>query len=244
MDIFNDSEFLKAVPLPRTCRPMRMLLALAAAVILTNGGLPAQDSGNGTPGKNLVAQREVEEKDSGVWSFYTSASAYVVPDDRNYVSPLFTADRDRLHLEGRYNYEGLDTASVWLGYNLSFGKKLVLDFTPMIGGVFGHSSGIAPGWRLGLSSRSFKFSTEAEFVFDAEDSANNFLYAWSELNWSPVDWFRLGLAVQRTRTYDTGLDFQSGFLVGSSYKKMDFTTYVFNWGWTRPTLVFSVGVSF
>jgi hypothetical protein len=52
------------------------------------------------------------------------------------------------------------------------------------------------------------------------------------------------LAAQRTRTYKTDLDIQRGFLVGFSYKKMDFATYVLNAGWTDPTIIFSMGVEF
>jgi hypothetical protein len=60
----------------------------------------------------------------------------------------------------------------------------------------------------------------------------------------PVDWFRFGLVGQRTRAYQTDVDIQRGLLAGFSYKKIDFTTYVFNLDRDKPTWVFSVGVSF
>ena len=81
-------------------------------------------------------------------------------------------------------------------------------------------------------------------VFDTGARAENFFYTWSEISYSPVDWFRAGLAVQRTRLYHTNLDIQRGILVGLNYKKVDFTTYVFNLGWTDPTVVLAMGVSF
>jgi hypothetical protein len=178
------------------------------------------------------------------WSFSASVSGYVIPDDRDYLSPVFMADRDWLHLEARYNYESLETGSLWLGYNFSFGERWVLELTPMVGGVFGDTRGIAPGWRLSLSRGSFEFTTEAEYLFDLDDSSDNFFYAWSELTWSFTDSFWVGLALQRTRAYATDLDIQRGFLVGVSIRDVDFTAYVFNWGWTEPTLVFSVGFDF
>jgi len=49
---------------------------------------------------------------------------------------------------------------------------------------------------------------------------------------------------QRTRAYQTDVDIQRGLLVGFSYKKMDFTTYVFNLDEDKPTFVFAVGLSF
>ena len=60
----------------------------------------------------------------------------------------------------------------------------------------------------------------------------------------PVDWFRFGLVGQRTRAYQTDVDIQRGLLAGFSYKKIDFTTYVFNLDRDKPTWVFAVGVSF
>ena len=50
-----------------------------------------------------------------------------------------------LHLETRYNNEDLRTGSLWVGYNFAWGEKWQFEVTPMIGGVFGRTNGIAPG---------------------------------------------------------------------------------------------------
>src|SRR5262245_2731577 len=95
------------------------------------------------------------EEPIDLWSFSTSVSAYFVPDSPDYVSPVFMADRGRLHLEARYNYEALETASLWAGCNFSFGEKLVFEITPMLGAVFGDMRGVAPGCRFSLSRGPF-----------------------------------------------------------------------------------------
>ncbi|MGB7157507.1 MAG: hypothetical protein WBD40_05540, partial [Tepidisphaeraceae bacterium] len=178
------------------------------------------------------------------WSFAASAFTYFVPDDRNYVSPVLTADRDWLHLEARYNYEALDTASAFLGWNFSVGDKLLLEATPMLGVVFGQTNGVAPGYRFSLSYDRFELYSEGEYLFDLEDDSDSFFYNWSELAWSPTDWFRLGLAIQRTRAYESDVDIQLGPLLGFSYRSIDFTTYVFNLDQDDPTVVLAVGFSF
>ena len=185
-----------------------------------------------------------EEAHEKAWSFSASAATYIVPNDQEYVQPTFTADHDWLHLEARYNYENLETGSVWVGYNLSGGEKLEWEFTPMLGGVFGNTTGIAPGYKGSLSWWKLELSSEGEYVFDTGDSAESFFYTWSELSVAPVDWFRFGLVGQRTRAYRTDVDIQRGLLVGFTYKEMDFTTYVFNLDRDKPTWVFSLGVSF
>jgi hypothetical protein len=167
-----------------------------------------------------------------------------VPDSRDYVQPTITADRGWLHLEARYNYENLETGSAWVGYNFSGGNKLAWKFTPMLGGVFGNTTGIAPGYNGSLSWWKLELYSEGEFVVDTGDSSGNFFYNWSELSLAPVDWFRFGLAAQRTRAYQTDRDIQRGVLVGFSYKQVSFTTYVFNPDESKPTLVLAVGLTF
>lgn len=191
-----------------------------------------------------LGQTTNENSTERSWSFSASAYTFLVPNDRDYVQPTFTADRDWLHLEARYNYEALETGSAWIGYNFSLGEKLTLEATPMLGGVFGNTTGIAPGYKLALSYWKLELSTEGEYVFEVGDSSESFFYTWSELTISPLDWLRAGLAVQRTKVYETDLDIQRGLLLGFSYKKVDFTSYIFNLGWEDPTFVFSIGVNF
>jgi hypothetical protein len=45
-------------------------------------------------------------------------------------------------------------------------------------------------------------------------AADSFLYTWSELGLTPVDWCRFGLVVQRSKAYETEFDIQRGFFAG------------------------------
>src|SRR5205809_40531 len=218
-------------------RRVRALAFLAIVVVLAGDNALAGVTTSTAP----ALSEEAEEK---AWSFSASVSTYILPNDQEYVQPTLTADRGWLHLETRYNYENLETGSVWVGYNFSGGEKLQWDFTPILGGVFGNTTRIPPGYKLSLTYWKIELSSEGEFVFDTGNSEGNFFYNWSELSVSPVDWFRFGLVGQRTRAYQADVDIQRGLLVGFSYKKMDFTTYVFNLVHGKQTWVFAVGVSF
>lgn len=182
------------------------------------------------------------ETSGKAWSFSVSAYTYFVPDDSNFLVPVITGDRGRLHLEARYNYEDRDTGSAWIGYNLRFGKSLTWDITPMVGAVFGDTNGVAPGYKSTLSWWKLELYSEGEYVIDTGDSSDSFFYTWSELTLSPADWFRFGLVVQRTKLYETEFDIQRGFLAGLSYKRMDITAYVFNPDESKPTVVLGVGL--
>lgn len=223
---------------------MRVLALVGIGAVLAAWVVRAQETTSATGSAATSATPAVApEADERAWAFSVTAYTYIVPDSREYVQPTVTAERGWLHLEGRYNYENLDTGSVWIGYNFSVGEKLAFEITPMLGGVFGNTTGIAPGYKGALSWWKLELSSEGEYVFDTRDSSASFFYTWSELALAPVDWFRFGLAVQRTKLYQSDFDFQRGFLVGFSYKRVDFTTYVFNPDASRPTIVLGLGVS-
>jgi hypothetical protein len=183
----------------------------------------------------------VEDEAVG-WSFSFSAYTYFVPEDGNYAQPTVTADRDWLHLEARYNYEDRDTGSLWMGYNFSGGDGIEWEITPMLGGVFGETSGIAPGYKGYLSWKTLEAYSEGEYVFDVDDSSGSFFYNWSELTLAPADWLRVGLVAQRTRVYETDLDVQRGLLVGFSYKKVGVTAHLFNPDESDSPVVVSVSL--
>ena len=126
-------------------KQMRLIALIAIAVVFAGDNALAGD------GDRRRARAVAEEADEKAWSFSASATTYIVPDDQDYVQPTFTADRGWLHLEARYNYENLETGSVWIGYNFSGGEKLEWEFTPMLGGVFGDTTGIAPGYKVSVS---------------------------------------------------------------------------------------------
>ena len=61
---------------------------------------------------------------------------------------------------------------------------------------------------------------------------------------TPVDWFRFGVAVQRTKAYETEFDIQRGLFAGVSFKRANVGAYFFDAGGDRPTVVLSFGASF
>lgn len=178
------------------------------------------------------------------WEVSINVDCYLLPDRDGYVNPSVAADHGWLHLEARYNYENLRTGSVWFGHNFSIGKELAFEVTPMIGGVFGQTSGMAPGCEASLIYKQLTLSISNEYVFDMTNSARNFYYSWPEATYSPTEWLRVGLVAQRTKAFHTRLDTQRGFLVGFSHRRADFTVYVFNPGWEDPSVVLEVGWSF
>ncbi len=222
----------------------RAIRALPAAWVLfachALGQSTATDVSSATPVSPPPAGSEAEKS----WAFNASLYGYILPDSPDYLQPTVTADHGWLHLEARYNYEAPRTGSFWVGYNFSVGKELKLDFTPMLGGVFGDTTGIAPGYTGTLSWWKLELSSQGEFVVDTGSSSDSFFYTWSELTLAPADWFRFGLVIQRTKLYQTDFDIQRGVLVAFTYKSVDVSAYVFNPDESHPVFVVAAAVSF
>lgn len=216
---------------------------MRSSILLTALVLCAGHASARTPTTTTSAPPAAETP-APTWSFAASVYSYLLPDEDNYGQPTLTADRGRLHLEARYNYEDLDTGSGWIGYNVSGGETVSWELTPMIGGVFGGTDGVAPGYKGSLSWWKLELYSEGEYVFDLGESSDSFFYNWSELTISPVSWLRAGVVTQRTRVYETDRDIQRGLLLGLSYKALSVTAYVFNPDDSEPTVVLGAGVDF
>jgi len=214
--------------------PVRLAI-LTLVIMSVSGVVRAQTASGAAQGAASGGER--------TWSIGAYADTYVMPGAGNYVQPTVTFDRGVLHLEGRYNYEDLGSSSAFVGWNVTFGRKVTLELTPMIGVVAGSVEGIVPALELNLAWRRLELDAEGEFVV-AVGRGNSFLYNWSELSVWATDWFRTGLVTQRTRANRPSLDIQSGLLVGLAFSKVTPTLYVFNPGSEDQFLVASMGVEF
>ena len=85
--------------------------------------------------------------------------------------------------------------------------------------------------------------SETEYVVDADESTDSFLYTWSEFALAPTDWARFGLAAQRTKAYQSPFDIQRGFFAGFSYQRAEVAAYVFDPD-ASPTVVIAISVGF
>jgi hypothetical protein len=104
------------------------------------------------------------------WAFSLTTSGHLVPGGQSYVSPEFSADRGWLHLELRYNNDALKSGSLRAGYNFIAGKKLVLDVTPMVGGVFGNLNGVSTGYLITLTYKRVQLYMNGQYVFRCPES--------------------------------------------------------------------------
>ena len=220
------------------------------AALATIAGLAVCHSLGAT--ENSAALQDDTERSKIEWEFSLSTFTYLAQHERDYANPNFSAEYGRLHLEARYNYEALKTGSVWIGYNFprfTIAKDLKVNATPMLGGVFGDITGVAPGYSIEASYKIIKASTQGEYFFDAKNNSNDFFYSWSEFSASlpKADCVRAGLVVERTQASGNS-EVRRGPLVGFNHKckdkDVDLTIYWLAPGSREATFVFAVTVEF
>jgi hypothetical protein len=214
--------------------------ALTAIVALaTAEGATAQEPAQPSAPPSAQASAEAPS-----WELNLAGALYVLPDDEDILQPTFRADRGRLHLETRYNYEDRESVSFFAGANFAFGSRVEVSLVPMLGGLVGRTDGIVPGFEADITVGPFEAYGEAEYVVDLGESSSSFFYMWSELSLWPTGWLRVGLVTQRTRVYQTEREIQRGPLVGVEWKSVSGSLYWFNPGADDWLVVASLAVSF
>lgn len=192
--------------------PRFAVLACAAWLALSAGEARAAD--------DSPAERALSGTITGYY--------YLLPDQPNYGMAVGVVNYGALHLEARYNYEARASASVFVGWTFAGGKEVTWEVTPLIGTLFGRSRGLVPGVEASVAYKAFDVYVEAEYVFDRQSSSDNYLYAWSELGWTPVEWLRVGIVGQRTRVVDNDRDLQRGVLMQVFAGRATISAYAFN----------------
>lgn len=165
---------------------------------------------------------------ASAWSPATSLFYFDPSGEDPYLSPIVTVNRRALHLEARYNYEDLDTGSFFAGWTFEGGDNVIMSLTPLVGVVIGRTDALAPGLEAGLVWREVEVYAETEWVIPFDDDSDDFLYAWLEATIAPVEFLHVGLAAQRTRAYESGLEIQRGPMVVVPYSAWSFGAYWFN----------------
>jgi hypothetical protein len=177
------------------------------------------------------------------WEF--SGSAYVVdpPGSDAHATALLYGQRGPLHLELRFNYEDIDTGSLFTGWTFEGGDELAFAATPMLGFVGGQTEGVAPGLELDLGWRRFAFYSESEYLFDTEDSSDDFFYSWSTLTYGLTEWLDAGLVAERTKLVDTDFELQHGLALEFTLSRLELALYSYNLGTNDAYTVVSLGGS-
>ncbi len=131
------------------------------------------------------------------------------------------------YAEGRFNYEAINTLSLYGGK--TYEKKAAFSYTasPIAGIALGRMNGGSIGINLETDYRKFYFNTQSQYTFSVQQRSNNFIYSWSDLTYQITEKFAAGISVQQTKLYQVNGAFERGFLIKPTYKSWTFPLYIF-----------------
>jgi len=186
------------------------------------------------PSADSVAHGSSRAWTGGVQAYWYALGA------ESYLLSIASADRSALHLEARYQYEALHTASAWVGWTQVLGARPTFEIVPMAGVLFGRSRGAALGFEATLSLTHFELYDEAEMVLFT-GGEQNFLYDWFTVAWHATAWLDVGLSVQRTRTHASGLATDRGVFGALSYRRATLSVYGLDLTGNAPFAILALG---
>lgn len=135
--------------------------------------------------------------------------------------------RNGAYAEIRYNYEDVQTLSVYMGKTFSGGKDLKFSLTPMLGFSGGKFSGISLATNAETEWKNFYVSSQTQYSIASRKSNDNFFFSWSELGYGISDKLFAGVAIQYTRQSGSG-NLEPGFVGGIEFNNVSIPFYVFN----------------
>ena len=114
--------------------------------------------------------------------------SYIRPKEALYVSPVAQYQSgSNWYAEGRYNYEDLNTFSLYGGRTFSNEHALSYSITPMAGIMWGRLRGGSAGLNASIEYKKYYFSTQSQYSIATQHLAESFFFSWSEAGYRPLD---------------------------------------------------------
>lgn len=132
------------------------------------------------------------------------------------------------YTEARYNYEDVNTFSYYMGKTFAKEANFSYSISPMAGAVIGNFNGGSLAANIGLGYKDFYLFSQPQYTFSLQNSIDNYIYHWTDLTYSPLDWLSVGVSVQHTKPHYDKSTLEKGIVAELAYKKWTFPLYVFN----------------
>ena len=130
--------------------------------------------------------------------------------------------------EARYNFDELNTFSLYAGRKFAGSGNLNWEATPIVGGLMGQMNGGSLGMNVGFDYKRLFFLSQSQYSFSMENGTDKFFYNWSELGFEATQWLYAGVAVQQTNIYQEKGRMEPGCMIGFSIKNWTIPLYAFN----------------
>ena len=145
-----------------------------------------------------------------------------------YIPVMHYQHKKNWYAEARYNYEAIETFSLYLGRAFTGGNDLSYSFVPMLGGSMGKFKGVSTGLNIDMEYNKFFFSSQSQYSMPTSPYGQNYWYSWSEAGYQSMKWLYAGLSVQHTHDRLIGDEVQPGVMIGFVFDNFTIPVYTFD----------------
>jgi hypothetical protein len=132
-----------------------------------------------------------------------------------------------IYTELRYNYEDVQTVSLYGGKTFGGGKALKFTIIPMVGISVGKFSGVSLATNADAEWKKFYLSSQTQYSIATKAGVDDFFFSWSELGYSLSDNFFGGVAIQYTLQQGSH-NAEPGFVAGLNLNNVSIPVYIFS----------------
>ena len=173
---------------------------------------------------SILMQHELSAQSKWVFENY---NYWGQPGTTSVVPIIRFEAKNNWHAELRYNYEELQTLSVFGGRTFNAGDQLHIGITPLAGFSAGKFTGISAGVNTDIKWKKMYLSAETQYSAAIKNKEHNFLFTWSELGYNVTSHFFAGVSYQYTGITQT-TESNPGLFAGLNWKGFSIPFYVFN----------------
>lgn len=148
-----------------------------------------------------------------------------------------------IYAELRYNYEDLNTVSLYGGKTFAGGKDLQFSVTPMVGFAVGQFNGISFATNTELEWRNIYLSSQSQYSIATQASGTDFFFTWSELAYNISKNIFAGVAIQYTKQQGLN-ETEPGIVAGFNFKDFSIPFYAFSPFSAKPYFIVGLNYEF
>ena len=164
-----------------------------------------------------VKSQDSSAKTSAFHDLFLSGYVNFLNDGSTYGMGISGGYYKNIYAEARYNYEDLQTFSLFAGYAFSNDEHQVKwEIIPMVGIAVGQTNAILPAMEASAGYKKINFNSQLEYAVSLESKKSNYWYAWSELTYALASWLEPGIVIQRSKLYKTGRQIDRGLMLNSN----------------------------
>jgi hypothetical protein len=148
-----------------------------------------------------------------------------------------------IYAELRYNYEDLNTVSVYGGKTFAGGKTLQFSVTPMVGFAVGQFNGVSIATNTEVEWRSIYLSSQTQYSIATQVGEPDFFFTWSELGYNISRHLYGGFAIQYTKQQAFS-DTEPGIVLGFNFRNFSIPVYAFSPLSSNPNFIIGLNYVF